>query len=411
MFDVSEDTKAILLLTAPLMMARKASPGKILSLGEYQSLGRHLVELGCTPKDLLARQAESLVEKCGSVIDAERLRSLLSRGFLLSQAIERWRSRAIWVISRADEEYPKRIKNRLRERAPAVLYGCGDLKMVQKGGLAVVGSRTISEEVNTYTKRVGRLAAKAGVTIISGGARGSDIAAMSGAFDAGGEVVGVLAEDMEKAVLNREFRDRIIAGQLVLVSPFDPNSHFFTGNAMQRNKLIYTLADAALVVNSDYEKGGTWSGAVEQLKKYGTVPLFVRQTGEYSKGLKELRNKGAIAWPEPQTTEDMRRVFNVPLPKKERQNTLFEFPAAPKNGPEKSGEKLRNAVREILGEELLFPMNEREVAKLLDITNSQSKKWLEYFVETGFINVEASHGKKYYRLNAHSLPKPSTDIG
>jgi DNA processing protein len=61
-------------------------------------------------------------------------------------------------------------------------------------------------------------------------------------------------------------------GQLVLVSPYDPGAGFNVGNAMQRNKLIYALADAALVVNSDFEKGGTWTGAVEQLDKLKLVP-------------------------------------------------------------------------------------------------------------------------------------------
>ena len=52
-------------------------------------------------------------------MEKERLQRLLSRGFLLSQALEQWQSRAIWVISRADAHYPRRLKTRLREDAPA----------------------------------------------------------------------------------------------------------------------------------------------------------------------------------------------------------------------------------------------------------------------------------------------------
>lgn len=43
---------------------------------------------------------------------------------------------------------------------------------------------------------------------------------------------------------------------------------------MQRNKLIYALADASLVVSSDLNKGGTWAGAVEQLDKLKFVPVY-----------------------------------------------------------------------------------------------------------------------------------------
>jgi hypothetical protein len=59
---------------------------------------------------------------------------------------------------------------------------------------------------------------------------------------------------------------------------------------MQRNKLIYALADASLVVNSDLDKGGTWSGAVEQLDRLKFVPVYIRSTGTRSDGLDALRS-------------------------------------------------------------------------------------------------------------------------
>ena len=67
--------------------------------------------------------------------------------------------------------------------------------------------------------------------------------------------------------MNREHRNLLLDGQLVLISPYDPSAGFNVGNAMQRNKLIYALADTSLVVSSDLNKGGTWAGAVEQLDK------------------------------------------------------------------------------------------------------------------------------------------------
>ena len=48
---------------------------------------------------------------------------------------------------------------------------------------------------------------------------------------------------------------------------------------MRRNKLIYALADAALVVNADYNKGDTWTGAAEQLDKLKLVPIYARANG------------------------------------------------------------------------------------------------------------------------------------
>ena len=109
---------------------------------------------------------------------------------------------------------------------------------------------------------------------------------------------GVLAGDLEKGVMQREHRNLIIDGQLVLVSPYDPCARFNVGHAMQRNKTIYALADAALVVDATVDSGGTWAGAVEQLRKYPT-PVYVRSTGEPSPGLDALREKGAMSWPNP----------------------------------------------------------------------------------------------------------------
>ena len=50
---------------------------------------------------------------------------------------------------------PRRLKARLREDAPAVLYGCGDIGLLETGGLAVVGSRHVDDALIDYTMAVG----------------------------------------------------------------------------------------------------------------------------------------------------------------------------------------------------------------------------------------------------------------
>ena len=322
---LSSNTQAILLLTAPLIAGRGSTSPDLLSPGEYNRLARHLREVQRQPGDLLSPDAADILSACRPVIDESRLQRLLGRGFLLSQVIERWQSRALWVVSRADADYPRRLKVRLREDAPAVLYGCGDLGLLESGGLAVVGSRHVEDALIEYTMEVGRLAARAGRTIVSGGAKGIDQAAMRGALEAGGKVSGVLADSLEKTTLNREHRNLLLDGHLVLVSPYDPNTGFNVGNAMQRNKLIYALADASLVVSSDFHKGGTWAGAVEQLDKLKLVPVYVRSTGEGSSGLDALRTKGAIPWPNPSDVGEFEAVFEVEMPLQESPQAELEL--------------------------------------------------------------------------------------
>lgn len=314
---LSPNTQAILLLTAPLRAGRSEPSAELLTPGEYKRLAQFLRQSQQQPADLLAPGARELMENPRQPIDSGRLERLLARGFLLSQALERWQTRAIWVVSRADAEYPRRWKTRLKEEAPPVLYGCGDAAILETGGLAVVGSRDVDDALIAYTEEVGRLAARARRTLVSGGARGIDQAAMRGALKAGGQAVGVLADSLEKAALTREHRRFLMEGQLVLVSTYDPMAGFNVGHAMQRNKLIYALADAALVVNSDYEKGGTWAGAIEQLDKLRLVPVYVRANGQTGKGLEALRHKGALPWQNPETPEALAEALSAQVsPKK-----------------------------------------------------------------------------------------------
>jgi len=327
---LTANTQVILMLTAPFLTGRGESAEELLTPAEYRRLALHLRGLQRQPSDLMGDGAAELLNACQTCVPAGRLKKLLGRGFPLSQAVDRWRTRSIWVISRADELYPRRLKNKLREDAPAVLYGCGNLKLLDRGGLAVVGSRHAGPELLAYAHKVGRLSAGAGRAVLSGGARGIDQAAMQGALDGGGMAIGVLADSLERAALARENRTPLMTERLVLVSPYDPGAGFQIGHAMQRNKLVYALADAGLVVSSDYQKGGTWAGAVEQLEKLSFVPVYVRPPAGDDQGMLGLRSRGALVWPEPQGTPAFVALLSNPGPPPERikaavsQRRLFE---------------------------------------------------------------------------------------
>jgi predicted Rossmann fold nucleotide-binding protein DprA/Smf involved in DNA uptake len=128
--------------------------------------------------------------------------------------------------------------------------------------------------------------------VISGGARGIDSAAMQAALESGGSVVGVLAENLLQAIRRREHREGIEQGRLTLVSVQDPEAGFTVASAMGRNKYIYALADHALVVQTDLNAGGTWAGAVENLR-HRWVPVRV-STSAASPGSQALIRLGAV---------------------------------------------------------------------------------------------------------------------
>lgn len=296
-------------MTAPLILSKSIRSEKPLTPTEYKKLAVFLRGKKYQPSDFLTERAETVLSECSAFFDLERLKNLLARGCQLSQAIENWNAIGIWVISRADKQYTKKIKQLLKNDAPAVLYGCGPIALCDKQALAVVGSRNVAGDLKAYAKEVGAIAAKNNIALVSGGAKGIDQASMGGALQAGGGTIGVLADSLRRAVLDADNRTYLQNGQLLLLSPYDPKAGFDVGNVMQRNKLIYALAEASLVVNSDFEKGGTWNGAVEQLRKFRSKPLYVRATGHSSKGLEELQKCGALPWPEPKDSESFLEVF------------------------------------------------------------------------------------------------------
>ena len=257
---LSANTTVILLLTAPLVVGNRGPRDQILTASEYRKLAPCLASLQSKPADLLEPGADRLVAQCGEVIDETRLRALLDRGFLLSQAVERWQARGVWVVSRADTAYPPLLKRRLKNEAPSVIYGCGPHELMHTRSFAIVGSRDVTEPLIEYTRGTAALVAGAGLTVVSGGARGVDRAAMNGALEADGRVVGVLPGDLERTVMNREHRNLLLEERLTLVSPFDPSLRFTVAQAMARNKVIYALAEAGLVVNADVDRGGNVGG-------------------------------------------------------------------------------------------------------------------------------------------------------
>ncbi len=187
-------------------------------------------------------------------------------------------------------ELPLATEKYLRTDAPPVLFGCGNAKLLNQRGIAIIGSRNAVDADLAFTRRAGQAFADAGMSVISGGARGVDEAAMLGCLEINGTACGVMADSLLKAVTSSKWRSGLMSNNLVLISPFHPEAGFNAGNAMARNKYIYCLSQTALVVHSGL-KGGTWNGAVENLKN-GWVPLWVKRTTDPDAGNAELVIKG-----------------------------------------------------------------------------------------------------------------------
>jgi predicted Rossmann fold nucleotide-binding protein DprA/Smf involved in DNA uptake len=283
---LTPDTQATLLLTGRL----GGGESKPLRKGEYNALANELHERGLRPGGLLDHIPDGL-----RAADKERLGALLGRGTALAFAVERWSQLGIEVISRSDPVYPQQLKKQLRGGAAPILYGVGDWALLNEDAVCIVGSRDATEGGLHFAREAAMACAAERLVVVSGDARGVDREAMAAALDAGGKVVGVIAEALGKAALSKRYRRPIMDGQVLLMSPYDPDSRFTVANAMDRNKYMYALSIVAMVVDSD-EKGGTWAGALENLK-HGWTPAFVRMDAEAGPGNARLADLGVIPIP------------------------------------------------------------------------------------------------------------------
>ena len=241
-----------------------------------------------------------------------------------SRSIEALFSRGMWAVTRMDELYPARLRDTLKHQAPTVLFGAGDPALLRRGGVAVIGSRNIDELGAAFAKEVGRKAVAAKLPVVSGGARGTDRLAMEGAIESGGVAFGVLADSLERTIRQPDLRQLLLDSQLVLLTPYAPTAGFSVGGAMGRNKVIYGLADFAVVVSSDFQTGGTWAGATEALKA-GWCPVFVRDGANVPKGNRELQKLGAtpLSADELQQMEDLGGWLRLHSGTKPGQQDLF----------------------------------------------------------------------------------------
>jgi predicted Rossmann fold nucleotide-binding protein DprA/Smf involved in DNA uptake len=359
------------------------------------------------PGDLLEMSAEDLLGALDLPTETvQRLVTLLSRGGQLAFEVEHLSSRGIWLLSRADDDYPKLLKDRLRATSPPVLYCSGSRGLLASDGLAVVGSRDADDAGIAFARSLGERCARQDVAVVSGAARGTDWMAMTGALDAGGSAVGVLADPLERMIKRQDVRRALSDEQLLLLTAFHPSARWHAGNAMRRNRLVYALARAAVVVASAEGSGGTWGGALENLK-HRWVPLFVRD--DDSRGYHGLVAHGAIPLHASSAPDDVRDLFvpaqtsllDVPSERPARERAVAEEagfsnlsvsshsyagPAAeePTSNGEAPADLFFTMVWSTMAGYLVEPRRPEEVAETFDVSIAQVRTWMARAVDAGW---------------------------
>lgn len=285
-------------MTAVLLCSHLAIDGgdgpKPLSPGEWNALLDRLAEAGQKPGDVLGMDASGFEKLQLPEEKAERIRRLAARGGAVALALNELEGKGVSVVTSFDAAYPKLLRQRLKKKMPPLLFYAGEIQLANKIGIAVAGSRNVDESGMEFTRRLAEKAASEKLMIYSGGAKGVDTIAETTALNAGGGVVSYLADSLLSRIKKKEVLNGILQGRLLLFSDVKPDAGFSAARAMSRNKYIYASSYAAFVVSADYNKGGTWSGAIDAIRNRWTKTM-VWDHKEYE-GNRKLIEAGGVAY-------------------------------------------------------------------------------------------------------------------
>ena len=286
---MNQNAEIIFMLCSHLLTDTGCKP---LEPSEWSRLAEALMQAGLQPKDLTGLSDRSFHDLMIGNEEMQRIRQLLARGANLTFEREKYESMGISVVTRADASYPKMLKAKLGKSCPPLFYYAGDLSLAGKKSVGFVGSRNVHENDENFTEQVVSKVNALGYTVVSGGAKGVDTIAGDTALRNGSAVISYLADSMVKRIRNRNTISAVQSGRLLLLSAVRPDMGFTAATAMMRNRYIYAQSAGTVVVRSDYQKGGTWSGAVDCIKHEFT-PVFCWNNPEY-RGNQELIKLGAI---------------------------------------------------------------------------------------------------------------------
>ena len=223
--------------------------------------------------------------------DLKKVKSELANTAFLAESLL---NEGYEIIPITSSEYSKTLKDNLKvAHAPALLYVKGNKQIMQEKSIAIVGSRIASEISLQFTDNIAKLASKEYKVVVSGFAKGVDKQALDSAIKYKGQSIIVLPQGiMTFGSGYKKFYKQIVDGDVLVLSAFFPKAPWKVELAMARNPIIYGLAAEVYVAESS-DKGGTWSGVIDGLRK--NRKIFVRKPDDSEKNANYLLiQKGAI---------------------------------------------------------------------------------------------------------------------
>jgi len=196
------------------------------------------------------------------------------------------------ILLPTDPDYPPTVVE--IPDPPMLLFAAGDLSLLRRPAVAIVGSRDHSPYGADVCRRFAKEFAGAGGVIVSGMARGLDAIAHSTALEASGGTIGVLGNGLGVIypAANRALYERVTASGLLLTE-FPPGERPNAGSFPRRNRLISALARVTIVIEAAEGSGAliTAEAALNQGREVLAVPGPI--TSRTSVGANRLIRDGA----------------------------------------------------------------------------------------------------------------------
>lgn len=253
-----------------------------LSLAQARELSRRARAAGIGEEDPFRDVTVKDVRRLGySEYEAGHIVSLLGRERQLDGYLLAAEKADVAVITRLDARFPQRLREQLGARCPAALFCRGDLRLLQRPCISVVGSRHLASPGAQFAAQAGRLAAREGFTLCSGDAMGADRTAQEACLRGGGSVLIFPATELVYCPARENVLYAAEGG-------FELG--FSAQRALGRNRFIHAMGEKTLVAQTGFGKGGTWSGSLDNLQ-HEYSPLFVFDDG--SEGARALCARGA----------------------------------------------------------------------------------------------------------------------
>lgn len=256
----SDDAFATMLLTMALSPNR-AEYARPLSTSEFRKISERVAASSAERLGgLMGVDISGLMQLLDlSEEEAYRVFTLLNRGVQLTYALEGFESRGIEAASLFDPAYPERLRRRMDAQCPPALFYAGNPDLLRKPALAILGISGVktTQDVRAAIHTLVRFAGRNGYAVLTGGELGVSRVAAGFAREFGVELIDVVGGGLLQHVQEAEFSEMLSQGRALALSLEHPESLFTIPHAILRNKVLFSLAEAAFVFNTDGKRGET----------------------------------------------------------------------------------------------------------------------------------------------------------